>query len=54
MFKHLGIYIAVTTGATDRRDDENIRKIRDIFCLVNIFDFSIAIWTRTRNDSSQL
>jgi len=54
MPEHLGIDIAVTTGATDCRDYENIRKIRDIFCLINIFDFSIAIRTRTRNDSSQL
>jgi len=53
MFQKLGIHELVPAGGTDCRNDENIRKIRDIFCFVNIFYFSIAVRTRTRYNSFQ-
>jgi hypothetical protein len=54
MPEQLGIDKPVTTGIAGGRNDENIGKIGDIFCMVKVFNFSIATGTRTRNDRSHL
>lgn len=54
LFEHLGIDKAVATGRTDCRNDENIRKIGNIFCCIQVFYLGIARWARTRNDCTQL
>jgi hypothetical protein len=44
--KYLGIDITVTACAATCRNDEDIRKIRNIVSLIKIFNFSIADRTR--------
>jgi len=53
VFEQLGIDKAVATGRTDRRNDENIRKIGNIFCCIQVFYLGITRWAWTRNDCTQ-
>lgn len=53
VFEHPGIHELIAAGRTDSRDDENIRKIGNIFCGIQVFYLGITSWARTRNDRTQ-
>jgi hypothetical protein len=49
MRDELGIHELVAAGRADSRYDKNIRKIGDIFCLIQVLYFGITARTRSRN-----
>jgi hypothetical protein len=53
VFEHLGIHEFVAAGRANCRNDENIRKIGNIFCGIQVFYLGIACWAGTRNDCTQ-
>ena len=54
MLQELRVDEPVPAGGADRRNNEYIGKIGNIFCLIQVFDFSIAGGTRTRDDALHL
>jgi hypothetical protein len=45
-----GITVVEAAG-TRRGNDENVRKMGDIFCLVSVFDIGITEWTAAGEDT---
>ena len=53
VFEQLRIDKTVATGRTDRRNNQDIRKIGNIFRCIQVFYLGITRWAWTRNDRTQ-